>query len=90
MKTELIGPGNECPKCRKVMQRFQHGAGWKLKERQPYYYTYWDKCTGGHHIQMYEAAKVFCAAPVDDLEREFRDIFTQDAPRQLKGERRGD
>jgi len=58
MKPEIIGNGNDCPKCSNPMQRCRHKAEWKPKPRQPHYFQYWDRCRDCRHVQHYECAKV--------------------------------
>lgn len=58
-KRHKLPGGNDCPKCKRPMQRFKHGPSWKPKARQPYFFAYWDICKPCRHIQMYEKAKVF-------------------------------
>ena len=54
----VIGKGEECPKCNKLMDRRSHR---KLRSKQlnaPYYFSKWDYCWGCHHIQHYNHFKV--------------------------------
>jgi hypothetical protein len=56
-----IGPGENCPKCKRRMQRRTHPDGWKPKKEQAYYFRWWDVCWNkkhGLHVQHYERAKV--------------------------------
>lgn len=53
-----IGEGELCPKCGKMMKRFEHGRDWKPKLMQPYHFAFWDRCIACRHVQHYEAAKV--------------------------------
>jgi len=71
-----VGPGEICRKCGKQMKRFSHGQNWKPKQRQPYFFRYWDKCKCGM-LQHYEAAKVslvedVSAEPSDELTAAYR------------------
>ena len=59
VKSRCIGTGRHCPKCHKLMGRFEHPDHWKPRPTQPYYFTYWDKCTKCRHIQHYEDAKCY-------------------------------
>jgi hypothetical protein len=56
-KAAKIEGGSICPKCKLMMQRFEHGPNWKPKASQPYFFRFWDICKGCRHIQHYEAAK---------------------------------
>jgi hypothetical protein len=56
-----ISGGEFCPKCKLIMQRYEHGQNWKPKADQPYYFKFWDICTPCAHFQHYEAAKVHVA-----------------------------
>lgn len=50
--------GNNCKKCKLLMQRFSHSEHWKpLPGRN--YYRYWDRCFSCSSIWHYEEAKVF-------------------------------
>lgn len=60
-----IEGGAPCPKCHRPMQRYQHPANWQPKPRQPYYFTYWDRCRPCRHWQMYEAAKVYTSDAIE-------------------------
>jgi hypothetical protein len=56
---ELFGYGEPCPKCGKLMNRYQHGKGW-VPRPNSYYFKYWDICAWGcRHTQHYECAKIF-------------------------------
>lgn len=59
MKRVPIAGGEKCPKCGICMQRYKHSPKWRPKNRQPYYFAYWDVCISGahHHTQLYEEAK---------------------------------
>jgi hypothetical protein len=59
-KAIRAGAGGMCPKCKLVMQRFEHPEAWRPKANQPYFFKYWDICKGCRRIQMYEIAKVYC------------------------------
>jgi hypothetical protein len=54
-----IGEGSPCAKWARPMDRYGHGAGWKPRPAQPYWFTYWDRCPHCGHIQHYEEAKRF-------------------------------
>lgn len=58
MKNKVIGKGNPCPKCAHDMLRWGHPLGWAPKRGQPYYFSYWDRCSRCRHMQHYEVAKV--------------------------------
>lgn len=62
----IIGEGARCPKCDSRMERRGHGDDWKPKEGQPYYFLYWDSCPRGHHIQLYESAKVLLLSEAEN------------------------
>lgn len=54
----VIAVGEDCPKCRKPMERRTHK---KLRSKQinaPYYFSEWDCCRPCKHIQHYEHFKV--------------------------------
>lgn len=72
-KSIKIDGGKNCPKCNAPMQRCAHGATWKPKEGQPYYFKFWDICRRCRHMQHYEAAKVW----VDDVGERLSAIRTQ-------------
>lgn len=76
-KTIEIGVGENCPKCRRSMKRYEHGENWKPKSSQPYYFRFWDKCAPCKHLQHYEKAKVNLAASEDaeNLDAEFRELM---------------
>lgn len=57
--------GEECPKCGSLMKRYRHGNDWKPKERQPYWFAWWDKCKPCRYIKNYERSKVFRVSPSD-------------------------
>lgn len=57
-KAIRLDGGKNCPRCKRVMQRFGHGPTWQPKKAQPYFFAWWDKCRCGR-IQMYEEAKVY-------------------------------
>lgn len=74
-KSVDIGPGGKCSRCHKQMRRIEHGPTWKPKQNQPYYFTYWDKCSCSM-IQLYEKAKVWLKEPPkDELVEEFKAII---------------
>lgn len=75
MKAICVGDGEKCQRCKRHMKRYRHGQNWKPKHSQPYYFDYWDKCQCGM-LQHYEAAKI-SLVPIDDLEKEYRSIFSQ-------------
>jgi len=54
-----IGEGSPCAKWARPLDRYGHGAGWKPRPAQPYWFTYWDRCPHCGHIQHYEEAKRF-------------------------------
>ena len=59
MRSEIVGQGENCPKCGGQMGRYRHPKGWQPKPNQAYYYTSWDKCHFGcGHIQHYDANKI--------------------------------
>lgn len=74
--SEIPG-GQPCPKCRKGMQRVEHGPEWKPKSEQPYYFRFWDKCAPCRHIQHYEEAKAYLktSEAAVSLDQEFRDVI---------------
>jgi hypothetical protein len=51
------GEGRSCPKCARPVDRCGHGAGWKPRATQPYWFAFWDRCTPCGHFQHYEEAK---------------------------------
>lgn len=73
MKAVELGVGAKCHRCQRTMKRYGHRPEWKPSHSQPYYFRYWDKCKCGM-LQHYESAKVNLT-PLDDLEREYRDIM---------------
>lgn len=48
-----IEGGQECPKCKQVMQRRMHS----MKPTKTWFYTKWDYCKPCGHIQHYEVFK---------------------------------
>ena len=47
------GMGERCPKCGKLMVRWQHSAGWQPPIGRGFY-TRWDVCRPCGHVQHYE------------------------------------
>lgn len=54
----LIGDGNNCPKCKQPMKRYEHDENW-LPRSNSYYFKYWDTCKGCRRVQHYECAKIY-------------------------------
>jgi hypothetical protein len=52
-KNRIIGTGEKCPKCGKIMERRGH----KERPKQTWYYSEWDVCHDCKHIQHYEEFK---------------------------------
>ena len=59
------GAGQNCPKCSAPMDRRRHTASWRPKAGQPFYYEFWDYCSGCGHLQHYDQAKVWIDLPTD-------------------------
>lgn len=82
MKALVTGEGERCPRCGKKMVRKEHKPEWRPKASQPYYFKWWDVCRNRkcrHHVQHYEAAKVWVARDGEDgdpLLAEFRAILS--------------
>lgn len=57
-KYEVLHEGENCPKCRKPMQRREHKQILEKQKNAPYYFKEWDYCTSCNHLQHYEWAKV--------------------------------
>lgn len=51
-KAIILGPGNPCPKCRRLMERRRPPAG------KPVVYAYWDYCKPCGHLQHYHEARL--------------------------------
>ena len=49
----VVGSGNECPTCGKVMQRRKH----KERPTKSYFFTEWDYCSDCKRVQHYEEFK---------------------------------
>ncbi len=88
-KTVEISGGGFCPKCKELMQRVKHGPNWKPKDRQPYYFAYWDKCRNCRHMQHYEIAKVLTndqtgrMAKKEAESRSLSELWTPEAKSEL-------
>lgn len=54
-KAIVVGNGEQCPKCKKSMERRKHPTHWKPKKT--YYYTEWDYCNDCYHVQHYDKYK---------------------------------
>lgn len=65
-KAQWISKGAPCPKCSRPMDRFSHPSHWQPRPKQPFYFSYWDKCTRCRHMQMYEKAKVYVSSADGD------------------------
>lgn len=52
-KIQIIGFGNECPKCSEPMQRRKHRA----QPDKTFFYSQWDYCIPCKHVQHYEEFK---------------------------------
>ena len=52
-KTRVLGEGNPCPKCDKLMERREHA----VKPKNNWYYKKWDVCLDCNHIQHYDEFK---------------------------------
>lgn len=68
-KIEVIGVGNDCPKCSKPMERRRH----RDQPKNTWFYEKWDYCKECKHIQHYEEFK-----SDDWQENERRDNFLRD------------
>ena len=55
-KAITIGYENECPKCKKLMERRKHPAHW-VNKNPVCFYTEWDYCPDCNHVQHYEEYK---------------------------------
>ena len=51
-----VAGGQQCPKCRDMMQRFAHSPSWRpLRGRD--FYLFWDRCLPCGHFQNYPKFK---------------------------------
>jgi hypothetical protein len=55
-KRVAISGGLDCPKCGRLMQRFEHSHNWG-PHPDKYFFRYWDVCRPCKHTQHYEQAK---------------------------------
>lgn len=53
---KILG-GNDCPKCNRPMQRYEHGPLWKPQPGRNSF-EFWDRCEPCGHLQHYPQAKV--------------------------------
>jgi hypothetical protein len=58
-KVFIKSDGEQCPHCKKTMQRRGHTTISDKQLKQPYYYSEWDYCYPCKHVQHYEKFKVF-------------------------------
>ena len=54
-KARPIEGGLACPKCRAVMQRYEHSPNWKPLPGK-YWFRFWDRCLPCQHVQHYHEA----------------------------------
>ena len=54
IRYNIIGQGNECPKCRNKMERREHK---EIPTTKTYYFKKWDYCQPCGHLQHYEEFK---------------------------------
>lgn len=52
-----IGNGNLCVKCKVPMERRGHPKKWEPREKQAFYFAWWDVCKKCQRVQHYEEAK---------------------------------
>lgn len=71
-KSIVIGKGNECPKCSKLMERKKHPPHWK--NTKTYFYTEWDYCKPCGHVQHYDEFKSIAWREAESRESFFRDM----------------
>lgn len=55
--TKAIEGGENCRKCGRQMQRFEHAGSWQPVPRRDHF-LFWDRCNPCRHLQHYEIARV--------------------------------
>lgn len=57
---KVIGQGEECKKCKQVMQRRAHEYLTDKQQKAPYHFSEWDVCLNYkcNHLQHYDKFKV--------------------------------
>jgi hypothetical protein len=58
-RISILGQGNDCPKCKRKMQRRGHKFLGKKQKNAPYYFSQWDYCLACWHLQHYDEYKVW-------------------------------
>jgi ssDNA-binding Zn-finger/Zn-ribbon topoisomerase 1 len=58
---EVIGTGEQCAKCKQVMQRRKHKFLTEKQQNAPYYFSEWDVCVNYkcRMLQHYDKYKVY-------------------------------
>ena len=58
---KVLGKGEQCPKCKEIMQRRAHEYLTEKQKNAPYHFSEWDVCINYRckHMQHYDKYKIY-------------------------------